>query len=271
LISGKDVYNLFDEQSPDDTARFARLVARPGAEFIVATGSKDNAFLKFVLRNLTRTTEVEIVFVMNQFGMPIPFNASTVDGTPIEIHALRLPWEASPKELDQAGKRVKLLIALRKERRAKEKAASEFESMLIRLMRLAPRLEAGQRATVEGVATRYMAWFQDETEDVSIDEYARKTSEVKAATDSIVEEATEAENKPIFLAKLKKTLKKAEEQSEKDGDLLRVIADTKLLLQDDEDDCKWTELRDNRLELKRQMVAAKQTKKDEEEQMPLYL
>jgi hypothetical protein len=103
LISGKDVYDLFDEESPDDTPRFARLVARPSAEFVVATAPKDNPFLKFVLRNLTRKSEVEIVFVINQFGMPIPFNASTVDGTPIEINALRLPWEASPKELDRAS------------------------------------------------------------------------------------------------------------------------------------------------------------------------
>jgi hypothetical protein len=81
----------------------------------------------------------------------------------------------------------------------------------------------------------------------------------------------DAENRPKFLAKLKRRLRKAEEQSEKDGDLLRVIADTKLSLQDHEGDCKWTELRDNRLELKKQMAAAKQRKKDEEKQMPLYL
>jgi hypothetical protein len=214
---------------------------------------------------------VEIVFVINQFGMPVPINASTVDGTPIEIHALRLPWEASPKELDMAGKRVKLLIALQKERRAREKAASEFESLLISLTKLAPRLEAGERATVEAVATKYMDWFQNEKGDVGMDEYARNTCEVKAATDSIVEKEMEAENKPVFLAKLKKTILKAEEQSEKDGDLLRVIADAKLLLQGHEDDCNWTELRDNRLELKKQMVATKKRKKDEEKQMPLYL
>jgi hypothetical protein len=60
---------------------------------------------------------------------------------------------------------------------------------------------------------------------------------VKSATDSIVENAMDTESKPIFLAKLKKRLRKAEEKSEKDGGLLRVIAGARLLLQDHEDDC----------------------------------
>jgi hypothetical protein len=101
---------------------------------------------------------------------------------------------------------------LQKERRAKEKAASELESLRIGLLKGA-RLGPGERATVEAVARNYMDWFQNEKGDVSIDEYARKTNEVKEATDSIVENVMDAANKPKFLAKLKRKLRDPEEQS----------------------------------------------------------
>jgi hypothetical protein len=71
----------------------------PNQQFQLFTDVPHNQFMRFVLQNIWRKTDVELLFAQNDFLMTIPYNATTQSGLPLDIKTQPLDWEVSVAEL----------------------------------------------------------------------------------------------------------------------------------------------------------------------------
>jgi molecular chaperone DnaK (HSP70) len=215
LIIDNKTYGLFEEGKADDVAVSTRSKVRPNQKFVIASDQPQNGFMKFFLANITKETEVEFVFVHNDYLMPIPLNASTMDGKEIEIVTENLEWEVTRQELTQSQTKVSMLLELQKERREREMIVNVFEELLLDLQRFcntATALEPGDKEFLLSIVQSNMEWYEDRRAIASIDEFNERIGIVHNETENLIKIATERQRKQTNLLELRKSIAKAEQR-----------------------------------------------------------
>jgi molecular chaperone DnaK (HSP70) len=218
LRTGGRQYQIYAVGSHGDSATAVGLRVRPNQEFLIATDSDQRLFMRFILENVSRETEIDLLFTQNDYLMPIPYNASMAGGMGLEVLPQPLDWEVSPDELRESMDKIASFLTLQQAQRVREKAASDFEGLLIRLQqfcRVSSTLESDAKEAILTVVSSQIEWFEGNGTNAQITEYLERAEEVHNLTDEMVDRAREEEARPIALSKIVKTISAADAEIEK--------------------------------------------------------
>ena len=207
---------VFSKGDVEEKTLVVPLVAKRDQKFVLVTDS-NMPFMAFTLKNISDNTKVNITFVQNYFLMPIPLETVTDSGEKVEMEFESVGWELSPEGLAHSQELTQRLIELQLERRANEKAASDFEGLLLKLARLCISEEAildTEKAFLRKLVDTEMEWFQSQLSNPPTEAFLAKIKRIEEQTNEIVSRTREVAERAAAIKKLEKTALKLEKTLE---------------------------------------------------------
>lgn len=242
LQTGNTIYKIFSNGDREDSNPAVLLTVHPNQIFYIKTGKENKPYMKFMIKNITKETNVEISFIHNYYLMPVPYSVINDNNETLELEYLNVGWEIPAELINHSNIIVQTLNNVYNNKRNLEKEASNFESYLLYLEKFlqTANIKETEKAIINKCINEGYEWFEEKSPK-TIQDYITKKSKITKETEQIIQKWKEEVQKPMMIEELHQLIIKSksilEEYTQipdynetKRNDFIKIISESENLI-----------------------------------------